>query len=84
MTKLGKHTIAINVLNDELEAVVKDVTYLQTCLGKSKLRAALFPRESAILLNADLRWRRAMKNALAKGNALKASIKALEDLDKEE
>ena len=80
---MGKHTEAINVLNDELEAVVKQVQYLQVCLGKSQLRAALFPRESAILLNADLRWRRKMKEALAKGKSLEASIKALEDLDKE-
>lgn len=80
---MGKHTIAINVLNDELERIVVQVRYLQTCLGKSQLRSALFPNDSAILLNADLRWRRSMKDALAKGNALRASIKALEDLDKE-
>lgn len=78
---MTKHTEAINVLNDELERIVKQVQYLQTCLGKSKLRAALFPKDSAILLSSDLRWRRAMKDAIAKGKSLDASIKALEDLE---
>lgn len=81
---MPKHTEAINVLNDELERIVKQVQYLQTCLGKSKLRSALFPRESAILLSSDLRWRRQMKDALTTGKSLERSIAALEALDKEE
>jgi hypothetical protein len=81
---MGKHTEAINVLNDELERVVRNVLYLQQCLGKSKLKKALFPEDSSILLHANLRWRRSMKEQLAKGNALSASIKALEALDEDE
>lgn len=73
-----KHVEAINVLHDELERVVRNVQYLQTCLGKSKLREQLFPNQSHILLSADLRWRRKMKEQLKKGNALDAAIKVLE------
>jgi hypothetical protein len=75
---MGKHVTAINVLNDELERVVKNVAYLQTCLGKSKLRAALFPNREAVILSADLRWRRLMKEQLKKGKELEAAIKVLE------
>lgn len=75
---MAKHTEAINALNDELERIVRDVQYLQICLGKSKLRAAIFPRESTILLSVDLRWRRRMKELLKKGKALEESIKVLE------
>lgn len=75
---MGKHTIAINVLTDELAEVARNVKYLQTCLGKSKLRAAIFPNNSQILLSADLRWRRAMKEQLKKGKALEAAIAHLE------
>lgn len=75
---MSKHTEAINVLNDELERVVKNVLYLQQCLGKSKLREQLFPNRSQILLSADLRWRRKMKEELKKGKALEAAIKVLE------
>lgn len=75
---MSKHVIAINVLNDELERVVKSVLYLQQCLGKSKLREQLFPNRSQILLSADLRWRRKMKEELKKGKALEAAIKVLE------
>jgi hypothetical protein len=73
-----RHTYAINVLHDELAEVVKSVQYLQVCLGKSKLKKELFPHQSGILLSADLRWRRQMKEQLAKGNALKAAIAVLE------
>jgi hypothetical protein len=75
---MTKHVEAINCLNDELERVVKNVLYLQQCLGKSKLREALFPNKSQILLSADLRWRRKMKEQLKKGKALEAAIKVLE------
>lgn len=75
---MTKHVEAINVLNDELERVVKNVLYLQQCLGKSKLREQLFPHRSQILLSADLRWRRMMKEQLKKGKALEAAIKVLE------
>ena len=75
---MSKHVEAINVLNDELERVVKNVLYLQQCLGKSKFRAALYPKQSQILLSADLRWRRQMKEQLKKGKALEAAIKVLE------
>lgn len=73
-----KHVIAINVLNDELERIVRNVQYLQVCLGKSKLRAAIFPRESSILLSVDLRWRRQVKEQLKKGKDIEAAIKVLE------
>lgn len=78
---MGKHTEAINVLNDELERVVRNVLYLQTCLGKSKLREALWPDKPNIILSADIRWRRQMKEQIRVGNSLTASIKALEALD---
>jgi hypothetical protein len=81
---MSKHTEAINVLNDELERVVKNVLYLQQCLGKSKLREQLWPNKSNIILSADIRWRRKMKEQIEKGNALSASIKALEALEGEE
>ena len=75
---MSNHIIAINVLKDELEQVVKNVQYLQVCLGKSKLRQAIYPRQEAILLSADLRWRRKMKEQLEKGAALDLAIKVLE------
>jgi hypothetical protein len=81
---MPKHTEAINVLNDELERVVRNVQYLQQCLGKSKLREALFPNKPNIILSADIRWRRKMKEQIAKGNSLSESIKALEALEGEE
>lgn len=75
---MSKHVEAINVLKDELEEVVKNVQYLQVCLGKSKLSATLYPNRNSILLSADLRWRRKMKDQLKKGKALEAAIKVLE------
>lgn len=81
---MSKHVEAINVLNDELERVVRNVLYLQQCLGKSKLREALWPDKPNIILNADIRWRRKMKEQIALGNALSASIKALEALEGED
>lgn len=73
-----KHVIAINVLNDELERIVKEVQYLQICLGKSKLAEAVHPNRNSILLSANLRWRRTMKQKLKEGKALEAAIKVLE------
>jgi len=75
---MTKHVIAINVLNDELERIVKEVQYLQICLGKSKLSEVLYPNRSTILLSANLRWRRIMKQKLKEGKALEAAIKVLE------
>lgn len=75
---MSKHLEAINVLKDALEEVVKNVQYLQICLGKSKLTKALYPSRNAILLSADLRWRRKMKEQLKKGKALEAAINVLE------
>ena len=73
-----KHTVAINILKEELDNVAQNVRYLQTCLGKSKLRAALFPNREAVILSADLRWRRLMKEQLAKAEAIEKAIKVLE------
>ena len=81
---MAKHTAAINALTDELADVVRNVKYLQICLGKSKMRSAIFPSDSVILLSADLRWRRSMKEQLEKGKSLEASIQALKALEGEE
>jgi hypothetical protein len=75
---MTKHVIAINVLNDELERIVKDIQYLQICLGKSKLNLAIYPHRQGILLSADLRWRRIMKQKIKEAKAIEAAIKSLE------
>jgi hypothetical protein len=78
---MHKHTDAINVLNDELEVLLKDMLYLQTCLGHSMIRKHLFPEPSPMLHLADLRWQRILDEKITKSKSITDSIKALEDLD---
>ena len=72
-----KHTVAINVLKDELDLTVRNVKILRAQGAKNNFIAALYNTPHVTAHN-DLRYRRMMKELIEKGNSLLVSIQALE------
>lgn len=75
---MNKHVIAINVLKDELAVIAERVKYLQAVQAKMRFTEALFPNIPSTQVYQGLRYRRALKDQLKRGNSILESIKSLE------
>jgi hypothetical protein len=75
---MSNHVVAINVLKDELELIAAKVTYLRSVLAGFALIEAITSDVRSANVYRGLRYQRALKNQLERGNALIKSIKVLE------
>jgi hypothetical protein len=75
---MTNHTVAINVLKDELDEVARNIKILRAEGARMQIQGFMNPHMPNMDRFNKLRYRRMLKNLIDKGEALVAAIKVLE------
>jgi hypothetical protein len=76
---MPKHTYAINLLSDELERTVRNVLYLQKCIGKVQKHLDRGTDHPQTHRSHKLRLENSLKEQVRNSEKIKAAIKVLEE-----
>jgi len=78
-----KHTVAINLLKDELDDIVRTVKEVRGQGISMRMQKMVFPDHFPAVQSArELKYQHILKDLIDRGNSLVESIKALERLEK--
>jgi hypothetical protein len=75
---MPKHTFAINVLNDELERILRNILYIEKCIRKIQ-KNEMYRNRPAIERDHTLRLKKSLKEQIKNSESIKEAIKALEE-----
>lgn len=75
---MPKHTLVINLLNDELERIVRNVLYIEKCIRKIQ-KNEMYRNRPAIERDHTMRLKKSLKEQIAASEKIKSAIKVLEE-----